>query len=421
MSVLPRSLVTAAAVALSLVVSFGLTTTLAPLPAAAADRDIVVWVPKGYKNAVRAALPAEVDGHRVKVLVRAMADLDERLLAGDPVDSPDIVLIDAARTGDLASAALLAPIELKRGTTRALSHAGLDGFRYGFNTYGVPMQVTNVALVTNADLVPEAPKTFRKLRRTALILEREGVVSMPLALGQEPSDAASQALYPLFAGLGGFVFGTNAGGSVDPTKVGINNAAFQNNSDRIDTWNSTGLMDSSITTQQAREAFLAGEAPFWITGPQDIPALSEVDFRYRISAVPRIVKGEQTSPLVRATGFAVTTFARQHDVLAEARSLVEAVAPGAAAQRGFYESSPAIGLPANKNTASKIPNRQLIAFGAAGQQGVAHPNIGQWSRAEVALLGAWRQSTRGSEASPPSVPAEQSFGAARAAVRQGSA
>jgi len=390
-------------------------------PAMAAERDVVVWVPKGYKKAALAALPPTIEGHRVRVLVRAMADLDQKLLTSDPAEAPDLVLIDAARTGDLASAALLAPIELKRGTARALSQPGLDGFRYGFNTYGVPMQVTNVALVTNADLVPESPQTFRKLRRTALGLQREGLVTMPLALGQEATGASSEALYPLFAGLGGFVFGTNAGGSVDPTKVGINNSAFRKNADRIDTWNSTGFIDSAITLKQAREAFLAGNAPFWITGPQDIPALTEVGFRYRISAVPRIVKGQQASPLVRANGFAVTTFAQQHDVLEEARSLVEGVAPGAKAQRAFHENAPSIGLPANKNTAANIPNRQLIAFGAAGESGIAYPNIGQWSRAEVALLGAWRQATRGPEATPPAAPARQSFEAARAAVRQGSA
>ena len=420
MRVVSRSLTAALAVVLTCAFSITTTTFTAPT-ASAADRDIVVWVPKGYKKATRAALPAEVDGHRIRVLVRAMADIDQRLLEGDPQDSPDLVLIDAARTGELAGAALLVPIELKRGTQRALSEPGLNSFRFGFNIYGVPIQIRNVALVTNADLVPEAPNTFRKLRRTALDLKREGKIAMPLALGQEPTDPASQALYPLFAGLGGFVFGTNAGGSVDPTKVGLNNSAFRENSERIDTWNATGLIDSTITTDQAREAFLAGQAPFWIASPDDIEALTEVDFRYRISAVPRIVKGQQTSPLVHSTGLAVTTFARQHDVLEEARALVQEIAPGARAQRAFYESSPLVGLPANENTAANISNRQLIAFGAAGSAGIAYPNIEQWSRAQVALVGAWRQSTRGVNAIPPAVPAADAFAAARSAVRQGSA
>lgn len=387
----------------------------------AAERDLVVWVPKGYKPAAAAALPSSIDGHRVRVRVRDMSNLSERLLAGSPGTAPDLVFIDASSTGELAAAALLSPIDVPGSTRKTLGAAAVDGFRYGFNNYGVPMQTQNVALVTNADLVPEAPRTFTQLRRAALRLQRAGTVTMPLALGQDPNAAAAQALYPLFSGLGGFVFGTNAGGSLDPTKVGIDNAAFQKNSERIDTWNSLGLINSTISQEQAREAFVTGQAPFWIAAPTDITALGQVGFRYRITAVPPIVKGETTAPLLRSYGFAVTTFARQHGVLDEATSLAGEVLPGARAQRAFYDASPLVGLPANTNAAANIPNRQLVAFGAAGSEAIAYPNIAQWGPASVAFVGAWRASTRGVQADPAAVPAAESFAAARSAVRQGAA
>lgn len=387
----------------------------------AAERDIVVWVPKGYKAAAVSALPEAIDGHRVRVRVRDMSNLSQRLLAGTPRTAPDLVFIDAASTGPLAAAALLSPIDFERSTRSALNPAAVDGFRYGFDIYGVPMQTQNVAMVTNADLVPEAPATFTQLRRTALRLQRAGQVSMPFAVGQDPDGAAAQALYPLFSGLGGFIFGTNAGGSVDPTKVGIDNAAFQSNSDRIDSWNSRGLIDSGVTAQQAREAFTSGQAPFWIAEPADIPALTQVGFRYRITAVPRIVRDHTPVPFVRSYGFAVTAFARQHGVLAEASTLAQEVLPAAKAQRAFYEASPLLGLPANRGVAEVVPNRQLVAFGAAGAGGVAYPNIEQWARASTAFVGAWRESTRGANADPPAVPAAESFAAARLAVRQGAA
>ena len=387
----------------------------------AAERDVIVWVPKGYKASAVAALPEEIDGHRIRVRVRDLSNLSERLLSGAARTAPDLVFIDAAETGPLAASALLSPIEFAPGTRKALNTAAVDGFRYGFNVYGVPMQTQNVALVTNADLVPEAPTNFTQLRRTALRLKRADQVSMALALGQEPTEPAAQALYPLFSGLGGFVFGTNAGGSVDPTKVGIDNAAFQKNSDRIDSWNSLGLIDSSITAQQAREAFLAGRAPFWIAAPEDIPALTGVGFRYRITAVPRIVKEHAPVPLLRSFGFAVTTFARQHGLLAEANALVQETLPGARAQRAFYDASPLLGVPANRGVAANIPNRQLVAFGVAGAGAVPYPNIQQWGPASAALVGAWRESTRGPNADPPAVPAAESFAAARTAVRQGAA
>ena len=397
-----------------------LASVLVGAPAAvAAERDLVVWVPKGYKPAAVAALPPSIDGHRVRVRVRDMSNLSERLLSGNARTAPDLVFIDASSTSELAAAALVSPIEFPRSTRRTLGAAAVDGFRYGFNSYGVPMQTQNVALVTNADLVPEAPKTFAQLRRAALRLQRAGTVTMPLALGQDPTAPAADALYPLFSGLGGFVFGTNAGGSLDPTKIGINNAAFQKNSERIDTWNSLGLINSTISQEQARDAFVSGQAPFWIAEPNDIDALTQVGFRYRITSVPRIVEGQTPAPLLRTYGFAVTTFARQHGVLEEATSLVQVVLPGARSQRAFFDASPLVGLPANSNAAANVPNRQLVAFGAAGAQAIPYPNIPQWGPASVAFVGAWRASTRGPEAEPPAVPAAESFAAARSAVRQG--
>ena len=161
MRVVSRSFTAALAVVLTCAFSITTTTFTAPT-ASAAERDIVVWVPKGYKKATRAAFPAEVDGHRIRVLVRAMADIDQRLLEGDPQDSPDLILIDAARTGELAGAALLAPIELKRGTQRALSEPGLNGFRYGFIGHADAAPLTGVLVMLSINLVL-AMVTYRML------------------------------------------------------------------------------------------------------------------------------------------------------------------------------------------------------------------------------------------------------------------
>ena len=72
----------------------------------AAERDLVVWVPKGFKPAAVAALPSSIDGHRVRVRVRDMSNLSERLLSGSPGTAPDLVFIDASSTGELAAAAI---------------------------------------------------------------------------------------------------------------------------------------------------------------------------------------------------------------------------------------------------------------------------------------------------------------------------
>jgi maltose-binding protein MalE len=81
-------------------------------------------------------------------------------------------------------------------------------------------------------------------------------------------------MYPLFAGLGGYVFGMDATGATDVQNIGVNNGVFKTNQAKIDTWNKTTLIDSALTADAARDAFVSGTSPFWITGTITTEAMS---------------------------------------------------------------------------------------------------------------------------------------------------
>ena len=51
-------------------------------------------------------------------------------------------------------------------------------------------------------------------------------------------------MYPFFAGLGGYVFGMNKAGNLDPKDVGVANPLFMKNAKIIDSWNKEGLINS---------------------------------------------------------------------------------------------------------------------------------------------------------------------------------
>jgi arabinogalactan oligomer/maltooligosaccharide transport system substrate-binding protein len=167
-----------------------------------------------------------------------------------------------------------------------------------------------------------------------------------------------------------------------------------------------------LTADEARAAFLQGQSPFWITGPDDIANLRTVNFRYRITVVPTIVKGFNTSPLMKSIGFAVTSFASQHKVLPASRDLVTNINSTVNAQTTFYSKSPYVGLPANTAAAAASPDRVLLAFGSSAIGALPYPNVPEWGTTSLALGGAWRDSTRGGDA----VPAAQAFAGARAQV-----
>ena len=380
-------------------------------PAQAAPRAIVVWVDAPYKDAASELFAKGYKNRSVKVQVKDMSTIVTDLQNVNPEKAPDIILIDNDQVGELAGAALITPLEISSATSRALSSIAVNGFKYGESIFGIPMQRQNVALVTNATMIPTAPTTFKKLSSLALKTVADGVAQIPFALPQG-LDGDFYSTYPLFAGLGGFAYGTNSFGSINTKIVGINNKKFRKNQSQIDEWNKSGLLNSALTADEARAAFLQGQSPFWITGPDDIANLRTVNFRYRITVVPTIVKGFNTSPLMKSIGFAVTSFASQHKVLPASRDLVTNINSTVKAQTTFYSKSPYVGLPANTAAAAASPDRVLLAFGSSAIGALPYPNVPEWGTTSLALGGAWRDSTRGGDA----VPAAQAFAGARAQV-----
>jgi arabinogalactan oligomer/maltooligosaccharide transport system substrate-binding protein len=400
----------AAALATALTTAL-ITGTLLAAPAQAAPRAIVVWVDAQYKDAATALFAKGYKKRAIDVKARDMSTITFDLQNIDPEKAPDIVLVDGEQVGELAANALITPVEITPDTSRALSGVAINTFRVGDSLFGTPIQRQNMALVTNVELIPTAPTTFNKLSRLALKRVAAGRADIAFAVAQG-IDGNAYSTYPLFAGLGGIAFGTTAAGSYNPKKIGINNKKFVKNQAQIDQWNKSGLINSNVTTEEARTAFTSGRAPFWLASPEEIANLKKVTFRYRITQVPTIVKGISAAPLMKSIGFAVTTFAKAHNVLPAARDIVTNKITTTKAQTTFYEKSPYVGLPANSAAAAATPDRVLLAFGSAAIGATPYPNIPEWGQVSLALAGAWRDSTRGGDAAPPA----KSFAAARASA-----
>jgi arabinogalactan oligomer/maltooligosaccharide transport system substrate-binding protein len=382
---------------------------LLAVPAQAAPRAIVVWVDSQYVDAATALFADGYKNRAITVVARDMSTITLDLQNINPNKAPDIVLVDGEQVGELASNALITPIELSAGTSRELSSVAINTFKVGTSLFGTPIQRQNLALVTNAELIPTAPTTFKKLSNLALKQVADGRADIGFAVAQG-IDGNAYSTYPLFSGLGGFAFGTTATGSYNPTRIGINNKKFVKNQAQIDTWNASGLINSNLTEEQARTAFISGRAPFWLTGPEEIVNLKKVTFRYRITQVPTIVKGISAAPFMKSIGFAVTTYAKAHNVLPASRDIVTNKITTTKSQTAFYEKSPYVGLPANSAAAAATPDRVLLAFGSAALGSAPYPNIPEWGQVSLALGGAWRDSTRGRDA----IKAAKAFAAAQA-------
>lgn len=391
-----RTLLTAPLVALAVLASLLLGAT----PASAQPKRIIVWVDSQLRPTVREVLPARFRDHRVIVRRANMAQIGQ-LLDQVPADSaPDLILIPNEIVGPLADVTAITPVNIPAAIAQTLNRPSLAGFRYGTNYFGVPVLRQNVALVSNVSLVPQAPKTFRRLANRAVNLTSSGRATIPFAVAQGPEGDAFTT-YPLFSGLGGYVYGTNSDGSLKPDDIGLDNSTFRSNNRVIDEWNTRGLLRSALTADEARAAFLEGKSPFWITGPQDIQRLKTGSFRYRITPVPEIVSGQTPAAMVNSWGFAMTSFASDRGVDRVTQRFLREVIASASTQAALSEKSPIVALPASTAALAQVKDPVLVAFGAAAtNRAVPAPNLPRWPDARGALAGAWRNATSGAEATP---------------------
>jgi arabinogalactan oligomer/maltooligosaccharide transport system substrate-binding protein len=383
------------------------TVGVAPAVQAAAT-PIVIWADATRASVLETKFASGYDGHPVKIVVKDMAAIRGELKTVAPDSAPDVIWADHDWTGELASAGLILKLPLAAAMRARFPARALDGFKFGFNYYGIPVQYENVALITNAALIPTPPATFAVLNKSAIALKKAGTVDVGVAVAQG-SGGNAYFMNPFFTGLGGYIFGKNAAGSLDPYNIGIDNPTFTKNMGKIDKWNASGLINSALDDKAATAAFISGRAPYWITGAWNRAELSALTFKYRISALPAINTGIIPSPFLTIKGFMVTAFADQHGVLKSSQGVVRKVLTGAGIQSKIAALTERV--PANLSSSM---GRLAQAFAAAGTDGVATPNIPQAAGIWAPLGKAWATSTQGAGA----VPAKQAFAEAQIAVEQ---
>jgi arabinogalactan oligomer/maltooligosaccharide transport system substrate-binding protein len=387
--------------------------TLSAAPASqAATTPIVIWSDAAHAPVLTKLLATGYQGTPVEIVSKDLATMQDDLGAAKAGNGPDLVWGDLAWTGPLASAGTIVPVTMAPKRAAKFRPNVRAGNQVGKDNYGIPVQISNLALVTNTKLVPKQPATFSDLAAKALRLVKNKKAKIPIALAQG-NGANPYTTFPLFSGLGGYLFGQAKAGGLDPMDVGLASKALKKNAGQIDAWNKAGLLDPSLTVDAARTAFMKGRSAFWLAGPEDLPTLMKLSFVYRIGDVPPVVKGRTSSPLLTIHGFMVTRFAEKHGVAEQAAALAGKylTKPGVqqqlAAASGWY--------PANTVAAGTVSTGggRVKAIGNAGTNGVPMPNIAQAGSVWEPYGTAWSASTSG----PSATPAKKAFMIAQRAAK----
>ncbi|HZQ65961.1 MAG TPA: extracellular solute-binding protein [Gaiellaceae bacterium] len=370
---------------------------------------LVIWADNDRKAAVTqlAQQWGAARGVAVSVVVQDFGQIRDKLGTVAAADAPDVTLAAHDWTGQLAANGLVEPLFLKPAVAAQFPKYTRDAFSYGTavkRLYGVPVAIENIGLVVNTKLA-KVPTTWAQLEREALAFKKAHHTAFGIAV-QQGTNGDAYHMYPFFSGLGGFVFGVNKAGNLDPSDIGVANAKFLKNAGLIDKWNKEGLINSKLDASTALNAFLKQQTPFWLTGPWNSDTLKKSGLSYRIVQLPKIVY--PSVPFLGVQGLVVTKYASAHGVESLAQDFVTNFMASPTAQAALAAANGR--FPANTVAGKSVKDATLAQFGKAGVGGVPMPNIPQMSSVWTDLGQAWVRSTKGAGA----MPAKRSFtGAAR--------
>lgn len=381
---LVAGLTVAALAALSMPTTSGAATTLR------------IWADADRKASVEKVAGAwgKKNGVTVTVVQKDFGKIRDDLKTVDVATAPDVIVGAHDWTGELVANGSIIPLTVSKATAAKFPVYALDAFSTGNAKgnkvlYGAPVALENVGLVVNTK-VAKVPTSFDNMVSQALAFQKKAAGNFGLVI---PGGDAYHN-YPLLSGLCGYVFGKDSKGNLNPKDVGIGSPKLLANAAQVDSWNVSGLLSSKVDYGIAKNAFLAGKAAFWVTGPWEKDTLDKSGLNVKIVQMPK--NKCDSVPFLGVQGFMVTKFAKTHGVESQARDLVGSFMMTSGAQTQLSTENGR--APANSDAAAKITDPLLKQFAAAGKGGVPMPNIPEMGSVWDDLGTAWTNVFKGGSA-----------------------
>lgn len=296
MRVKPRILLAAAATVSATIVLAGCS---GGGPSASSSDDstapLTVWVDADRAKVLKEAAASftEKTGVDVTLVQKDFTKIQDQFIAQVPTGKgPDITIGANDWTGNFVANGVAQPIELG-DKADGFQKVAISAMTYEGKTYGLPYSIENIAILRNTALAPAPATSYADMVSKGLLVQ-VGPQSDPYHL------------YPFQASFGAPVFGTTADGGYDPKKLTIGGAA----GDAFAAWlagqGKAGVLSTSVTGDIAKEQFLAGKAPFFLTGPWNVADAQKAGIDLAVDAIPS-AGGEAATPFVGVQGFFISS------------------------------------------------------------------------------------------------------------------
>lgn len=256
---------------------------------------LTVWVDAERVDALQGAADAYQDktGVKVDLVGKSVDDMKDDFIQQVPTGKgPDIVMGAHDWLGELSTNGVVAPIELGDSSEDYLPVA-LQAATYDGTVYMLPYAVENIAVLRNADLVPQAATSF------------DDMVSKGKFVVEQGTEGNPYHLYPFQTAFGAPVFGTDDSGSYDPADLQLGSEGGFAFADWLAAQGAAGTLNTDVDGEIAKQQFLDGTAAFWLTGPWNVGAATDAGIDVAIDPIPSPT-GQTASPFAGVKGFFVS-------------------------------------------------------------------------------------------------------------------
>lgn len=334
--------------------------------AASAEGKLVIWADELRTTVLQNLAKEFTVKYKVPVEVQELGfgDIRDQLaVAGPAGKGPDIIVGAHDWLGQLVTNGLIEPLDFSK--KNEFSQVAIDAFAWGKDLYGVPYAIEAVGLFYNKNLVPNPPKTWDEL----------------ITIGRKISDKANKKYgfvipqpdpyhtFPMMSAAGGYVFGTNPDGTLNPLDVGLNNKGAVRGMELLLQLIKEGIMPTGIDYATMMSLFKEGKMGMIVTGPWAIAEIREANVNYGFTKIP-LIDGKAPRPFVGVQGFMISSFSK-NKMLAKA-FLNEYIATEAT-MKALFDKDPRPA--AHLAVAAKITDPDIVGTLESANAGIPMPAI----------------------------------------------
>jgi maltose/maltodextrin transport system substrate-binding protein len=301
---------------------------------------------------------------------------------------PDVFCWPHDRMGEWAKSGLIVPINPSKKVRDDIEPSAWKAFNYQGKTWGYPISVEAIGLVYNKALVKTPPKSFDDVIK----LDKELAASGKKAILWDYNN--TYFTWPMLAAAGGYVFGRDAKGEYDPTKVGVNDAGAVKGAEVLAGLIKNGQMPKGSGYAEMEAAFNKGNVAMMITGPWAWDNIRKSNIDFGVAPIPDVA-GKPSKPFVGVLGCMIAAPSKSKDLATEFLENYVLTLDGLKTINADVK----LGTPANNDFFKELSaDANIKATMENARRGEPMPNIPEMGKFWSAMASALENITNGRQA-----------------------